>query len=117
MTTPFLRWIALTLLLYSQVILAFEPCVSRTATPSNAFADMPGDCPMNAKVNLCLAHCLVADQGGTQVQIPALPSLNMPVLVLPRQEQMHLLACVFPPEATFPPTGPPPLSQFCSFQL
>ena len=115
--TSLLRWFAILLLVYSQVALAFAPCISNSATPASAFSEMPDDCPMQFAVNLCLAHCQTTDQGDQQTQVPALPVLDTVVLRLPyrrdvgtRSGQWHVLD-------EHRSTTPPPLILLCSFNL
>jgi hypothetical protein len=48
--------------LFAQGALAALPCLSPQATAADAFSAMPEGCDEAPQSNLCLAHCIAADQ-------------------------------------------------------
>jgi hypothetical protein len=48
--------------LFAQGALAALPCLSPQATAADAFETMPPGCDEAPPSNLCLAHCIAADQ-------------------------------------------------------
>jgi hypothetical protein len=102
--------------LFSQAALAAVPCLSPDARATDAFASMPESCADAPPSNLCLAHCVAADQTSGHPEI-ALPSPAPASLAVPAAPVLA------PPSAPAlfaarPLTcGPPPFLRLCSLLL
>ncbi len=75
--------IVLVFLLGTQAVLAASPCVSAEATAADAFVPMPEGCDKAAQSNLCLQHCLNADQSSAHAEMPVFHAPAVPLLILP----------------------------------
>src|SRR5262245_30284742 len=70
-------------LLFAQAVIAFADCQMPTRSPAPAIASEPAPChESSSEKNLCVAHCLAADQSLDKPQVSALAPALAPVLVL-----------------------------------
>ena len=106
-------------LLFAQAALA-GACDLPSAAPAMAFAagaDHPicHEAPAR-NANLCLAHCLSADQSSDTPQLPAMMSSSAPVLIVALADaaKAHEVAVRY---ALPRPPAPPPRILFQSFQI
>ena len=106
-------------LLFAQAALA-GACDMPSAAPALAFVAAP-DRPTchqapARNANLCLAHCLSADQSSDTPQLPAMMSWSAPVLIVALADAAtaHEVAVRY---ALPRPPAPPPRILFQSFQI
>jgi hypothetical protein len=75
--------IAVTALLFAQGILAFADCEMPVRTPAAAIASSNPPChDTGGEANLCLMHCLAADQSLDKPDVTVHPLLALPVLAV-----------------------------------
>jgi len=104
-------------LLFAQALVAFANCQMPTRSPAAAIAAKPAPChESSSEKNLCVAHCLAADQSLDKPQVSALPPALAPVLVL--HEAMQLPQSWSRPQTRVTAAiGPPPRIRFRSLLL
>jgi hypothetical protein len=111
-----LSGLLLTCVLFAQGALAALPCLSPQATAADAFETMPDGCDEAPQSNLCLAHCIAADQtaGHPDVVLPArcLPGFAVPAAIVPGPARSPSLSA-FRVHAQ----GPPVFLRLCSLLL
>jgi hypothetical protein len=96
-------------LLFAQALVAFADCQMPTRSPAAAIAAKPAPChESSSEKNLCVAHCLAADQSVDKPQAGAPERAPAPVLVLLLASDVpHSDAAAFghlvPPAAAPPP--------------
>jgi len=101
--------IAMAALLFAQALVAFADCQMPTRSPAAAIAsDNPLCHESSGETNLCVAHCLAADQSLDKPQAGAPERASAPVLVvLPASDVPYVDAVAFrrfiPPAAAPPP--------------
>jgi hypothetical protein len=104
-------------LLFTQALFAFADCRMPTRSPATAIASRPAPCHESSGAkNICIAHCLAADQSLDKPQLSALAPGLAAVLVL--HEAMPVPQSKSRPETRVAAAiGPPPRIRFRSLLL
>jgi hypothetical protein len=104
-------------LLFAQAIVAFADCQMPTRSPAAAIAAKPAPChESSGEKNLCVAHCLAADQSLDKPQVSPLAPALAPVLVLHEAMQVPQ-SWSRPQHRVTAAIGPPPRIRFQSLLL
>jgi hypothetical protein len=102
--------------LFAQGALAALPCLSPQATAADAFETMPAGCNEAPPSNLCLAHCIAADQTSGHPDVvlaaPCALAFGAPAAVIAGPARRPAL-----PSARARAQGPPVLLRLCSLLL
>ena len=104
-----IAWTTVTALLFAQAVVAFADCQMPARSPASAIAaDNPPCHESSGETNVCVAHCLAADQSLDKPQTSVPQPAAAPVLVL--QPVSDLQRARGPALWHFapPPAGPPP---------
>lgn len=104
-------------LLFTQALVALANCQMPTRSPAAAIASKPAPCHESpVQKNLCVAHCLAADQSLDKPQVTALaPALALVVVLHQATPVLHSSSrtALVAPAAI----GPPPRIRFRSLLL
>ena len=103
-----IAWTTVTALLFAQAVVAFADCQMPARSPAAAIAaDNPPCHESSGETNVCVAHCLAADQSLDKPQTSVPPPAAAPVLVLQRVSNTQYVRAValrnFAPSAAAPP--------------
>jgi hypothetical protein len=109
-------WIILACTLFAQGALGAVPCLSPDARASDAFSAMPAGCDEAPPSNLCLAHCVAADQTYGHAQAALAPPSSFALVPTPASGFAPPRAPVL---ASHRPLtrGPPSFLRLCSLLL
>ena len=104
-----IAWTALAALFFAQALVAFAGCDMPVRSPASVIAaDNPACHESSGEMNICVAHCLAADQSldKPQSSIPTPPAVHVLVLQ-PVSEAPYVHAAALrhlaPPAAAPPP--------------
>lgn len=113
----FVSWLVLACLAFTQLAFAAQPCVTRDASATDAFAATP-DCHQPPSANLCLAECTALDRTSSRADTGTVAFLPALLATLPAAQPV---SCggegPAPAAAPVRAAGPPPYLRLCSLLL
>jgi hypothetical protein len=102
-------WTTVTALLFAQAVVAFADCQMPARSPASAIAaDKPPCHESSGEKNVCVAHCLAADQSLDKPQTSIPEPAAAPVLVLQLASETQYARGPALWHFAPPPAGPPP---------
>lgn len=112
--------IAAAALLFAQAVIAFADCQMPARSPATAIASDSGHSPCHesgGEKNLCVAHCLSADQSLDKPQASVPQPATAPVLVVQPASELQYVNAPTPKQLVPPSAAPPPRILFRTLRI
>jgi hypothetical protein len=113
-----IAWTTVTALLFAQAVVAFADCQMPARSPASAIAaDKPPCHESSGEKNVCVAHCLAADQSLDKPQSSVPAPAAAPVLVLQFASDVQYASAPAVWRFVPPAAAPPPRILFRTLRI